>query len=208
MAVRADDIALGRFGKDARGPRSTDQTRDADAFPVGIQMVEVHRARREPAAAVDARAITKLIEEPAVFGPATTTLVEASRCPHRRSEPQALAVLGEGPDAVADRTHDVALRELGEQALHRRAERRAARQAERLGRRIAMVLVHLVRRERSAAVRAGDHAQRAKQRQTHGLPRSDAGDLELTIPSVVRHVRSPLVSTSGHDPTIEHAFAT
>src|SRR5262245_53188365 len=54
VAVRAHDIALGDLGKDAVDPCASDQPGYAGAFVGALAMVEIHRTRRKPIAAVGA----------------------------------------------------------------------------------------------------------------------------------------------------------
>ena len=77
MAVRADDIALGRLGKDRCDPCSTDKTGDADDLRVASRWSKsiAHGGNRPPQS-THGRSRSR-IQEPAVFGPATTALVQA-----------------------------------------------------------------------------------------------------------------------------------
>jgi hypothetical protein len=62
MTVRADDIAFRGLLQDARRSRPSDHPRDAVAPRVRVDVIKIHRARREALMAVRARHISKTIE--------------------------------------------------------------------------------------------------------------------------------------------------
>jgi hypothetical protein len=80
MAVRADDIALGHLGQHAIS-RAHDQPGHASDLGRGFSVIEIHRALREPAAAIATRDSPQLIEDLGIPSP---SLAVVSRSSHRR----------------------------------------------------------------------------------------------------------------------------
>jgi hypothetical protein len=129
VAVRTHDIAHGGFGKNPLDAGSADHPGHADPFVGSFAMIEIHGARRETLATVGASHPPEVVEHPRVQGPAASPLFEAPRSPNSLPVARPLLVLSSGPDSVTDRADDLALRNLGEEAVARASKRRRARQA-------------------------------------------------------------------------------
>ena len=130
MAVRAHDIALGSLGEDLLHPGSPNHPSNTDPLVAPFAMVEIHRAGRKPSATVGARHLPEGVEHLSVLGPATSPLFEAIRRLSGLPGSKPLLVLSSRPDSMTDRADNVALRNLGEEAGVRAAERCRARQTE------------------------------------------------------------------------------
>jgi hypothetical protein len=62
MTVRADDIAFRGLLQHARRSRPSDHPRDDVVLRARVDVIKIHRARREALIAVHARHISKTIE--------------------------------------------------------------------------------------------------------------------------------------------------
>jgi hypothetical protein len=197
MAVRAHDIALGDLGQDASVPCPTDQRRNTGKLRLSIAVIEVHRARLKSAAAVEARDVSQTIEHRSLSAPRRPLLLKAFRGP-RVTGCDSCSVLLPGTQAMAVRTDDVALGNLGKDLRRRRQRRPAGHHIERLGRGIPMIEVHLVWLEAFSTVGARDSTEVAEQLDHAGL--ADANPLQLGLPvsAVILDVVGSLARASCH----------
>ena len=195
VAVRAHDIALGDLREDRLDPGSANHPSHACPLVGAIAMVKVHRARREPVTTVRARNSPKVVQDRCVIGPIAPLFLEPPRITAGASVGQAFLVLGSRTNSMAGGTDDVALRDLSKEAGTGRSERRRACEAERLGRRIAVVEVHLEGLEGSTTVDAWDATKgRGVGRGSPPVERARGRSPPLDFASSKR--RSPVV---GHE---------
>ena len=160
-------------------------------------VVEVHCKWGIAPTAVAARHSTHCVQHPSLASPPEPTAsglwgIGSGSCR------QVLTMRSPRPPPMADGADDVALGDLGFQHVSRGQHGPAARQLERLRRWIAMVEIHLIRRKRLPTVGARLRAELAEERQGRVLPSYDAGDLALTVQSVIPDVLRPLVSDRRH----------
>jgi hypothetical protein len=77
MTVRADDIALGGLGKDARQAGAANHGRYPRDLDRGIPMIEVHRALGKSTPAIGARDGPELIKDLCVVSPARPMILRS-----------------------------------------------------------------------------------------------------------------------------------
>jgi hypothetical protein len=210
MAVRTNDIALRGFLEDA-GTSAQPCLAQQELLRRRIAMIELHDEWRKGARAVQARTVAKREQKRSSSGFERCTLADAAwrvdqsaRCPSC-SLPFGLKCVGS--DRVAVGTDHITLRDLGEQSIARREHRLGPREAEGFCRWIAVVEVHLVRRESQAAVSAGHPAQVPQELERRALPRHHPVDLFPAIAAVVLDVVGPLAGPFGHRPTISNRWS-
>jgi hypothetical protein len=110
-------------------------------------MIEVHRTWWVSTAAVGARSIPKLIEDPGLLAPDCPTTSRCRRAVGRWLGAHTGCMATLRSDAVTVGANDVALGDLLQQNGPGPKHRAARGQPELLGRSLAVVEVHLVRRE-------------------------------------------------------------
>jgi hypothetical protein len=207
VAVRADDIALGRLGQDARLSRAPDQPSHADRLRRRISMVEVHRAGWEASTAIGTGDIPQGVQESRVEAPSRPPAVDVSRSSSGGALPsQPLAVPDPGSDPMAVRADHIAFRGLIQEPDARHQHRPALGQPEGLGRGIPMIEIHLMRGESPATVRARDSTKVPQEFERSGLARADTGKLALAVPRVIRHIRFTLGPGRRHARILEQVF--
>jgi hypothetical protein len=131
MTVRTHDIALVGFGKYPSRSRAADHPRHGRSLRPRIAMIEVHRAREKSTTTVHTWPIAQLIKG---LGLGTPPVSLARQVPRRaRQRRWAVGVALLRPDAVAIRTHDIALRRFTKQGCRGPKHRAAGGQAKVLG---------------------------------------------------------------------------
>jgi hypothetical protein len=197
MAVAAHDIALGSLGQDLFVCRSPDHPSDDVLLRFRLPMIEVHRACGEPLTTVGARDVAQQMEQRGLPLPTEGLRLCAWVGGWRSSWTQSFSIACAHPVAVD--AHDVALRDLCENALRRHEHGSTGHNVERFRGRIAVVEVHLIWLEATATVRTGNLAQFAKHLDHSILTDANTPELQLTIPTVVLDVVWSLVPPA-HDP--------
>jgi len=102
--------------------------------------------------------------------------------------------------AMAIDANDVAFRSFGQDLLAVLERGATGAKVERLLARVAMIEVHLVRREPTATVMTGNSSELSQECRRRLLPAPDPLDFALAIGRVIANIRRALVARSRHSP--------
>ena len=199
MAVRADDIAQSNLGQQTSSAVA-EEPGDSDALRRWIAVVKLEHPRGKAAAAICARNVPQLVQECCVRPPAGTLILDPRPTGRRRpASGKTQLMLPPRSRSMTVRAHDVALGNLGRQAVVRREQRGWPTDPERFGSRIAMVEVHLMGLVSDPAIGARSRLQARDERKGARLSLANAGDLLVAMVPVVAPIRVGLVAQAGHD---------
>jgi len=197
VAVRADDIALPRLGKDAGDAGAAHEGRHPGGLRRGIAMVKIHRTLGEATAAVRARNGPELVQDVGVIAPPNSVILGPGLLgkspggePCSMSAPTA--------QSMAVRANHVAFRGFLKQLLSALQGSAARTEIELLRARIAMVEVHLVPGQPRAAVSTRHFAKSSEERGRLVLASADPLDFRAAIRRVIPDVRRTLIAGFGH----------